>query len=244
MAALASYVVSHLIGEAESLENIAQISGIHADHLFLSYQSVYADRNRVIPENLLKQLISRNEDRFLACLPTPFVGEESEEIEMADLHQIMSIDTAPELSAGNDDMDMEAEGIVEIIYPSNSYSDSDSERLEFFSHELCMEFGYNHYTYDIFLISKRIRNSITQQNDPRALAAVSIFVASHLFDDPWSMKHLSQVIEVNEISMRSIYTLIYPDRYDLIGSLILQKIGLRDPQRALKAIAPLDWPEF
>ena len=37
VAALSSYVVSHLLGEAETIDNIAQVSSVHADHLFGFY---------------------------------------------------------------------------------------------------------------------------------------------------------------------------------------------------------------
>ena len=188
--------------------------------------------------SLLEQLIGQHEDRLVACLPAPAAEnrtaidmekEESGGVDTAGEDPTNLVDAASEQVMESNDTDMEEEG---------------SERLEPFCQELCAEFGYDYYTIDILTVSQRIRRSTTHHFGYKVLVAVSIFIASHLFDDPWSTKDLSEVIEVNDGSIRSLYTLVYPNLNNLIGSRILEKIGHLHPQRALQVMAPLSWPEL
>lgn len=68
---------------------------------------------------------------------------------------------------------------------------------------------------------------------PKVLAAVSIFMVSHVVCSPVTVKRVAEAVEINEVAVRSAYDVAYFNRYELIEESWLEDFGRGNMDSAL-----------
>ncbi len=252
-AAVIMYMVSHIMHEARSLDQVSEASDVFADHIRYVYGLVARNRDALIPPCLLTDFCASKVEEFIACLPAPMFTDDT----IMDVDRDGNSDEEGDVEDGEDSEDEEDGEDREDSEDEEEEEDksgeekSDENTIEYnrFLEQLCSIFcfdlGYDKITEDICLrLTQDIVPLLGDNCNIRLPVAVGILVGSHLLGSPCSMTALAGVVGVNEDSIKSVYGWIYPDRKDVIYPATAEIIGLQNPKRALEIVGPLSWPEL
>ncbi len=75
-----------------------------------------------------------------------------------------------------------------------------------------------------------------------SVAAASIYIASHILDEPRALEQVVRVTTVSEDTIENIYKAIYADRYELVDEDWQRIVGGATLGEAAEALPSLTWP--
>lgn len=219
-AVVAMFMVSHIMHEARSLNDVSQavrvpgVSDITADHIRQVYRLVYPHGEDIVPDEVLAELRKDDISGFAELLPAPIVRD---------------LTTAEESFAEQDEDAMQRPEWSEVVNGS------------------CEELGYDET--DCLAVNSRsiFQNLAFALRDARRskrMVAAAIFMSSHLLGTSAFYEEVADAVGVGEQSLSSLYRTIYPIRRNVLNPRILAEVGRQDMTRALQAVPPLNWPEL
>lgn len=226
--AVTIYMVSHILNEIRSLDEISRVSNISTPHLREAYHLIYLCREYLIPLDLPAELADRSGDMstVLALLPAPTPENGFYEEEKINL-------------SGDVDCEEDDETCEE-----NHFSIKDLCEI------FCIELEYNR---DVIVICQSMAGKVIgkcgQGRDySRRIAAVCVLMVSHLtgfhssMDFGTSVEIICDAVGASEVELGDDYATVYGWLTEIIDADMLDYVGHIDIQRALQAVPPLNWP--
>jgi len=233
--AVTVHMVSHIMSEIQSLDEISRVSNISILHLREAYRFLYPHREALVPPDLPAELPHSRDSmrRLWPILPalTPENGfTEREGLDLTDDVEMKDADNEE-----NDDELNREESLIQS---------------KEFCEEFCIVLGYDEDVIEICQsIARNVHGGCLQDRRfPRRTAAVCVFMASHLadfhsfVDFQTSVELICNVVGVSEAALRDDYAIVYDCRREVVDAEMLECIGNIDNRRALQAMAPLAWP--
>lgn len=204
----ALYVVTHIMNEHRSLEEISRVSHVPTEDIRRIYRRVYPNRELFIKSNMLGALRGGSVQDFLDLLP-PLIPE-------------------------NGFMDEEEGGsdLEHYLIPAHP------KQLEELCVQYSDELDQFHGVRGICLyIARKIRaGPYLAGLSPLPVVAVSLFMASYLASSGTTIRQVSEVVGISEGTIRNAYRSVYPRRRDLIDSDMLDMHEEVRRYRVLQAI--------
>lgn len=205
------YMVTHLMNEHRSLEEISRVSGIPAENSREVYRHLHSRREELIESNMLGALPGGSVQDFLNLLPPP--------------------------TAENGFVDHEEFGsdLEHYLIPAHP------KQLE----DLCVQHSdeldqFQGVSGMCLYIARKIREgSYLAGLSPLPVAAVSLFMASHLASSGTTIRRVSEVVGISEGTVRNAYRSVYPRRRDLIDSDMLDR---HEEVRRYRVLQAITWP--
>ena len=202
------YMVTHIMNENRSLEEISRVSDIPAEDIRGIYRRIYRSRERLIRSNMLGALSGGSVQDFLDLLPPPSAenGFTDHEVGGSDLEHYL--------------VPAHPEQLEELC---TQYSDE----LDSFAgvRGICLQ------------IARKIRAGLYLAGlSPLPVVAVSLYMASHLASFGTTIRQVSEVVGVSEGTIRNAYRSVYPLRRDFVDSDLLDIHEEVRRYRVLRAI--------
>ena len=83
---------------------------------------------------------------------------------------------------------------------------------------------------------------VLENSSTMSVAAASIYIASHIFNQPRSLVNIARLTGISERAIQIVYRAIYQDRYELIDENWCQRVGGTTVGEAAEALPSLTWP--
>ena len=83
---------------------------------------------------------------------------------------------------------------------------------------------------------------VLENSSAMSVAAASIYIASHILNEPRSLVNIARLTGVSERAIHIVYRAIYQDRYELIDENWCQRVGGTTQGEAAEALPSLTWP--
>ena len=227
--AAAMYIVSHVMGEPKSLEVIAPLLRVPADHVRRLYQSIHPRRDGIVfREFFLEPATLANARGFYRMLCA-----------RATMTDMLALLPAPTDDDGIIKGYTEVAAIRDGEYDLISHREQIDQRIG----PLCTQLGYDQGLVGGLIntfsqeIAHKIRRTMFQNcRSPELAIAVSLYMASHLLCIGTSIKRISEVVGLREHTIRTTYRSVYPRRAALVEPHFFRNV----PRvRVLQALA---WP--
>ena len=202
------FMVTHIMDEYRSLEEISMVSGVQADIIRGIYRRIHPSREHLITSNMLGALSGGSVQDFLDLLPPPNAenGFEGHEEGGCDLEH----------------------------YLIPAHSKQLEELCVQYSHELDHFEGFRGICLDI---ARRIRaGPYLGGLSPLPVFAVSLYMASHLASSGTTIRQVSEIVGISEGTIRNAYRSLYPRFGELIDSDMLEMHEEVRRHRVLQAI--------
>ena len=203
------YMVTHVMNEHRSLEEISRVSSIPAEQIRRIYRHMYSTREQLIGSNMLGVLPGGSVQDFLNLLPAP--------------------------TAENDFVDHEEGGndLEHYLIPAHPTQLEDlcvqhSDELDQFQgvRGICL------------YIARKIRaGRYLAGLSPLPVVAVSLYMASHLASSGTTVRRVSEVVSISEGTIRNAYKSVYQRRRDIVDSEMLEAHEEVRRYRVLRAIS-------
>lgn len=203
------YIVTHIIDQHRSLEQISELSGIRAEDIRQAYILVRPAREVFIQHDMLGVLRGGSLQDFLELLPAPttengFLDYEGGWFEN-EHHLISAHSKQPE-----------------------QLCDRYSDELDYFGEvrDICRQLAGQ-------LQAVIFRDFFS----PLPAVAVSLYIASHLVSLGTPIGQISQVVGIRDGLIEKCYRSFHPYRRDFINSDMLEKYAVSRRNRVLRAVA-------
>lgn len=202
------YMVTHIMDEHRSLEEISRVSGVQVDTICGIYRRIHSSREQLIISNMFGALSGGSVQDFLDLLPPP--------------------------NAENDFVDHEEGGYDLEHYLIPAHPKQLDELCAQFGHEVDHFEGFRGIC---LTIAGRVgAGPYLAGNSPLPVFAVSLYIASHLASSGTTIRQVSEVVGISEGTIRNAYRSVYPLRGELIDSSVLETHEEVRRHRILRAI--------
>ena len=227
---VAIYVVSHLMGERKTPEEISPlICNMQPDLLRTAYRLIHPRRDQLITRELyLEPAIRAHAQGVFALL-----------LNTATRRDMLALLPTPTEVIGFIRSKNEAPSLTGLEYDLVSRREQINERLG----RYCTQLGYDDGLVGGFInlvcreIAHNIRRTmILDSRSPQPIIAVSVYMGSHLLCVDTSTKRISEVVGVSERTIRTAYGSVYPRRTELVESRFFDSVS---PVKVRQALA---WP--
>lgn len=217
IAATTAYIISHIMGQAASIADISDVSGIHVELIRSSYRIVHPNREKLILPQMPRELGREYIEGILALLPA--LRPEDGFIDVEGVNE-----------KKNDGSDLE----YHLIPPRNGHLG-----------ELCDRCGTRlGYEPNAIWMSQSFAWKISlgfflPGHSPLPIVALSLYMVNYLMGLQRFCWQISDVVGVSEGTIRDSYRRVYRHRRQLVGIQTLGCIRLRNVVRVVRA---LHWP--
>ncbi|KAL9137342.1 MAG: hypothetical protein Q9175_001442 [Cornicularia normoerica] len=220
IAAASIYIASHLVRQPKSPLEIAPLAGVSPDQILSVYSQIYPNRMQFIAARDLERIAEDHVDGMLAFLPPPDGG--NGDVDDGEERREFQRQRVP-----LDHLLDEAEEICFLLSEELGRGEMGGQRVNFISRRIASEILLEGY--------------LGLRSPPLAVAT-GLYMASHLLGHQASSRRIADLAGINEGTLRTAYTRVYPLRGRLIKPCMLSQIGLEDLPRALEALPALNWP--
>ena len=214
MGAVCFYMASHLLHRPKSAEEVAGSTSLSPDRIRFVYELVYPLRAQLIDLKTLVLISGNHPEGIVALLPPP----DSENVIIDDEEQWIR-----ELQSQN-------------TFPQQLYFEI-GRLLDLYGH--LGGFGLSTHLISIKIISSGVLERRFGLRSPRLKIAIGLYMATNLLGLQVSCQRITDLVGINEYSLRAAYARIHPWAAQLLEPSMLWHIGM---PRALEAVAALHWP--
>lgn len=227
---VAIYVVSHIMGEPKSPEDISPLfRNMQPDLIRSVYRFIHPRKDELVTRELLMDPAARAHAQGVFALL----------LNRATLEDMLALLPIPTEVIGFIRSKNEAPSLTGLEYDLVSRREQINERLGGY----CTLLGYDDGLVGGFinLVCREIAHNIRRTmildfRSPQPVMAVSIYMGSHLLCVGTSIRRISEVVGVSERTIRTAYGTVYPRRAELVESRFFNTVS---PVKVRQALA---WP--
>ena len=227
---VAIYVVSHIMGEPKSPEDISTLfRNMQSDLIRYIYQFIHPRRDQLVTRELFMDPAARAHAQGVFAML----------LNGANLGDMLALLPTPSEVIGFIRSKPEAPSLTGLEYGVISRREQINERIG----RICTQLGYDHGLVGGFIddlcreIAHNIRRTmILDSRSPQPAMAVSVYMGSHLLCVGASIRRISEVVGVSERTIRTAYGSVYPRRAELVEPSFFSSVS---PVKLHQALA---WP--